>query len=104
MDKDLLGHNELNELQKEIHEWRKKNFPLGSDTQQLLGVVEEVGELSHSHLKQLQQIRVNEDHWANIKDTVGDIVIFLMGYCSYRQISLYDCIIEAWLNVKVRDW
>jgi NTP pyrophosphatase (non-canonical NTP hydrolase) len=95
---------ELDKLQAAIHAWRKDNFPTEGDTHQLLGAVEEVGELSRAHLKQRQQVRVNEDHWTNIKDAVGDIVIYLMGYCSYRHISLIDCVLAAWAEVEERDW
>ena len=95
---------ELNTLQEEVHNWRNDNFPISNDTEMLLGVTEELGELAHAHLKQMQNIRVNENHNANIKDAIGDIVIFLMGYCSYRHLSLGACIIEAWLEVKDRNW
>jgi NTP pyrophosphatase (non-canonical NTP hydrolase) len=116
---------EMNALQEEIHKWREENFPIGTDTQMALGVSEEFGELakeeegilqmllglpksigklSHGHLKQMQQIRVNEDHWAAIKDAVGDIVIYLMGYCSFRKLSLAECLLDTWMEVRERSW
>ena len=91
-------------LQNVIHKWRQKNFPNGNADDQLLGVVEEVGELAHARLKMKQGIRVNEDLIYKEMDAIGDIVIFLMGYRSYRNISLFHCIMEAWQEVKERDW
>ena len=67
-------------IQKKQNKWQKINFPNTKNYQPLLGVVEEVGELSHSHLKMEQGIRGSEEgHIAKIKDAIGDIVIFLAG-------------------------
>jgi len=72
---------------------------------QLLGVVEEVGELSHSHLKAEQQIRgTQQEHWDKKIDAIGDIVIFLCGYCNKSNISLEEAIKTTWENTKQRDW
>jgi hypothetical protein len=54
----------LKQLQKEIGEWRSKNFPNTEKWEPLVGIMEELGELSHAHLKQFQNIRNNEDHEA----------------------------------------
>ena len=47
------------QLELEVAEWSRRNFGPGTPMgyRALLGVVEEVGELSHAHLKQLQGIR-----------------------------------------------
>jgi len=73
--------------------------------EQFLGVVEEVGELSHSILKQLQTIRgTHEEHDADQRDAVADIVIFLMGFCYRKGWSLEQIILETWKDVRLRDW
>lgn len=60
-------------------EWHSRNFP-GSDPQEaIFGCMEEAGELAHAHLKEIQGIRVNEDHVAKAKDAIGDLTIFLLG-------------------------
>lgn len=91
-------------MQEAMHKWRTVNFPDADATQQLLGVAEETGELSHAHLKAMQGIRVNEDHEANAKDAVGDIVIYLMGYCSYNGWDLMEIIAKTCDHILQRDW
>lgn len=95
----------LDDKQEEMHGWRVANFPYANAGQQLLGVVEEVGELSHHHLKELQNIRGSDEyHQAQAQDAVGDILIYLMGYCSYRGWSMGECMHNAWAEVQKRDW
>lgn len=95
---------ELSKLQVEVAKWQSANFgePDGSDM--LLGVMEEVGELCHAHLKDKQKIRTNEDHFAKKKDAVGDITIYLLNYCSAEGIDFEKNLIEIWDKVKQRDW
>lgn len=91
-------------LQKEQAEWALKNFGDAPSHQPLLGVGEEVGELMHAHLKSEQKIRINQDHMADKKDAIGDIVIYLADYCTREGISLNKCVRDAWEQVKQRDW
>jgi NTP pyrophosphatase (non-canonical NTP hydrolase) len=71
----------------------------------LLGLVEEVGELSHAHLKQEQGIRGTVESYRSKKiDAVGDIVIFLANYCTQQGLSFEECVLSAWNEVKQRDW
>lgn len=92
----------IRELQSEIHEWSLANFPEQTPEQSFLGVVEEVGELAHALLKQQQSIRGGEDHEAQIRDAVGDIVIFLSEFCSRSGFSLERTVLETWGEVKHR--
>lgn len=93
------------QLQERIAPWVKRNFGDRPSWQSLLGVQEEVGELSHAHLKEVQRIRgTAEEHQANAKDAVADIVIFLADYCSARDWDM-QAIVEATLSeVLKRDW
>lgn len=96
---------ELDRLQSTIAHWRSYNFPNHSPWEQLLGVVEEIGELAHSELKAQQGIRGSaEKHEAAAKDAVGDLLIFLMGYLQKRGWKLSECLLQAWDEVKDRDW
>ena len=89
-------------LQQQQKKWMDKNFPDAKKYQCLLGVVEEVGELSHAHLKMEQGIRdVSVD---DVKDAIGDIVIFLCGYCNTNGYDLWSCVADAWDEVSKRDW
>ena len=94
----------LSELQKEHSEWQRRNFPNAEKWECLVGLQEELGELSHAFLKQHQGIRTEEDHERKIKDSVGDIAIFLMGFCTHNGLDIDECIDSAWSEVKRREW
>jgi NTP pyrophosphatase (non-canonical NTP hydrolase) len=69
--------------------------------------MEEVGELSHAHLKHEQGIRGMEDQdlaYVRKRDAVGDIFIYLCSYCTANNISIEDAVYEAWEEVAKRDW
>lgn len=73
-------------LVKERNEWVAHNFPdnkLPKPQESILGMIEELGELAHSHLKELQNIRgTAEEHQALAKDAIGDVTIYLLGVLS----------------------
>ena len=104
MGMNLAVTTELDRLQELMHEWRQYNFPNADADQQLLGVFEECGELSHARLKTIQGIRKNENLVDLEIDAIGDIMVYLAGYCSYRGLSLGFCLERAWSEVKNRDW
>jgi len=94
----------LNKLQYDMMIWQVDNFGNQESWKPLLGIVEEVGELSHAHLKEAQGIRTGEDHIADAKDAIGDILIYLMNYCNTRDFCLTDILEETWSKVKKRNW
>lgn len=95
----------IHKLQDESAEWRTRNFPDHTSDDQLFGVIEEVGELTHAHLKGRQKIRHDEEEIFNLKrDAVADLVIFLCGYCSAEGIDIDFAISETWERVSQRDW
>lgn len=94
----------LRKLQDEQRPWVQHNFGDRPSWMPLLGVMEEVGELAHAHLKKAQGIRTNEDHDAKAADAVADIVIFLADYCSTVGIDLESVVLETWAEVRKRDW
>lgn len=92
-------------LQTEVFEWNRRNFPVKSTYQPLLGLVEEVGELSHAHLKHEQRIRgAVSEHIKAKQDAVGDIVIYLVDYCNQNGLDFSYCVATAWNEVRQRDW
>jgi len=95
---------DFKELQTRQGTWQAKNFPGAKNYQPLLGISEEVGELCHAHLKAEQGIRKNEDHEEMRKDAVGDIIIFLAGYCNLNGIDLQECVEAAFAIVEARVW
>lgn len=95
----------LRQLQEEQRPWQKHNFPTRKPYFPLLGVVEEIGELAHAHLKAEQGIRgTKEELDAKAKDAVGDAIVFLTDYCSACGYDIQEIIEEVWAEVKQRDW
>jgi NTP pyrophosphatase (non-canonical NTP hydrolase) len=93
------------QLQEEQKAWVKHNFPNRTFEDCFKGIVEEVGELSHSLLKQNQGIRgTHEEHEALIKDAVGDIVVFLSDFCEARGYDFQTIVEKTWFEVKQRNW
>lgn len=92
-------------FQVEVSMWSRKNFPNNKPHHPLLGLAEEVGELSHAHLKLEQGIRgVPAEHIAAKKDAVGDILIYLADYCDRNDIDMAECLQVTWDTVSKRDW
>lgn len=92
-------------LQNRLDLWRQRNFPGHTAEEQLLGVVEEVGELAHAVLKRKQGIRgTKEEHDAAVRDAVGDIQIFLAGFCSREGINMQAEYETTARSVMERDW
>lgn len=86
--------------------WLDHNFPDQPVHHGLLGIAEEVGELSHAHLKGEQGIRhtANEIHEMK-KDALGDIFIFMLSYGNSEGLDIAECIESTWENiVSRRDW
>ena len=97
----------LSELQAQVADWAAQNFGTSADGgDALLGVVEEVGELSHAVLKRKQGIRgTRAEHDAAIRDAVADIVIFLLDFCAREGIDLHEAVVDTWQSVvQKRDW
>lgn len=95
----------LEDFQRAQQQWSEANFGKHDYRQPFMGLVEEVGELSHALLKQEQGIRgTREEHEAAAKDAVGDVMIYLADLCSTRGWSLEECLREAWDRVQKRNW
>ena len=96
---------DFRDLQKEVENWSMKNFGDQSAHLPLLGVGEETGELMHAYLKMSQGIRGDKSvHMIELMDAVGDIVIYLLDFCSRMDVCFEDCVKEAWKQVAERDW
>ena len=93
------------EFEIEYTKWLNYNFPKSETGDQLLGCVEELGELAHSVLKAKQGIRgTPEEHEVKAKDAAGDLLIFLTGFFIRKGWSIQDVLTETWATVKTRDW
>lgn len=95
----------LKEIQTEHKIWRVCNFPHTEPWHPILGMQEELGELSHAYLKMVQGIRGStENHEAEARDAVGDLLIFCIDFCSQMGWSIQEILDETWEEVKKRDW
>jgi NTP pyrophosphatase (non-canonical NTP hydrolase) len=92
-------------IQEQVKEWANRNFGNVQSWQPLIGMQEELGELSHAFLKREQGIRGTVgEHNAAIRDALGDIVIYMLDFCQRENIELEEVIRLTWSAVKVRDW
>jgi len=94
----------ISKIQKEHRIWQERNFGPPSTSESLIGITEELGELSHAFLKNKQGIRLNEDHEANMEDAVGDLLIYLISFCTSKGYDLDKILQKTWDQVKQRDW
>lgn len=94
---------DLREVQTQARGWRAYNFPEQTREQCLMGMVEEMGEISHALLKRDQRIRT-ADHSAAILDGCGDLIIFMMGLADHEGFDLLDAVNAVWAEVSQRDW
>jgi NTP pyrophosphatase (non-canonical NTP hydrolase) len=95
----------LDRLQRQRKPWGEHNFPDATPEDQIIGAIEELGELAHANLKRRQGIRGTEaEHTDAERDAIGDIIIYLTGYCINRGFSIAECVERAWNEVKDRDW
>lgn len=96
----------LNDWQHEVSKWLEKQpFYPQEKWQPLLGMGEELGELNHAFLKRSQNIRGTPDeHWAKMKDAIGDFFVYAAGFCIAEKMSLGECLRETWEGVSRRDW
>ena len=95
---------DLSKLQEEVKSWANHNFPKGAPWEPLVGAMEELGELSHAHLKEHQSIRTDTDYFLDKEDAVGDIIVYLADYCNRNNLDLAYCVTGAWKEAKSRDW
>jgi NTP pyrophosphatase (non-canonical NTP hydrolase) len=95
----------LAQLQEELAPWQFHNFGDRPSWMPLLGAQEEIGELSHAHLKQAQGIRgTKEEHQAAKKDAICDAIVFLCDYANAEGFDVEEALAATWAEVKQRDF
>jgi len=95
---------DLSELQSNAKTWADHNFPKAEPWEPLVGAMEELGELSHAHLKEHQNIRIETNYLLDKEDAVGDIIVYLADYCNRNGLDLASCVSSAWKTASSRDW
>ena len=86
----------LSEIQAELKVWTIYNFGKQESIIPIMGMIEELGELTHAHLKELQGIR-KSDFLADKKDAIADITIYLLNYfnCINKDINLIQSALDC---------
>lgn len=94
------------QLQREVRPWEERNF--GTDVpsyHRLLGMVEEIGEITHAFLKREQGIRgAREQHDEAIRDGLGDLSVYMAAFSNSEDINLEQAVRHTWEEVRERDW
>lgn len=101
-----IDYSAFSTFQADVKHWLvQQPFYPQAPHQPLLGALEELGELAHAHLKNEQNIRgTAEKHLESKKDAVGDVIVYLAGYCEANDLDLGVCLERAWEEVRQRDW
>lgn len=69
----------LQEIQNELKVWTEYNFGKQELIIPIMGMIEELGELSHAIFKEKQGIR-QSDFLADKKDAIADLTIYALNY------------------------
>ncbi len=85
----------INTMIGNIKKWHldRKITINGNSVTQVCKLLEESGELSAAVIR-------NDEH--EIKDAIGDIVVVLSSICDLNNITLDECIEQAWNDIKDR--
>lgn len=95
----------LKQIQLEHSEWAQRNWPGYAPYRAVLGMMEELGELSHAHLKTIDGIRgTAESHSLKERDALGDLLLFACAFASAQGYDLETILNETWEQVSQRDW
>lgn len=96
--KSWIDYARLEQMRAEQEVWSNRNFPNNQPYHPLLGLVEEVGELSQAAWQFAMKKRglrvVPEDTFtkevAAVKDAIADVMVYLVDYCTRAKISIKD--------------
>lgn len=96
---DLFSHM-VNTMIPEGATWIQYNFPNSPGNTQVVGMLEEYGELCHAVLKMSQGIRGNKEELTNdLVDAAADVVIFMNNYLSWlKKYTNYTVDTESFLE------
>lgn len=81
------------ETVKAYYEFRGLTIP--NDTEALLFLTSEVGELADAHVEQMASwIRNHPEKHRGVEDEVGDVLMMLSAYCIARGIDPVECMLH----------
>lgn len=95
----------VRKVQSLTHDWRMDQFPDTTPKDQLIGAMQEVGELCEIEAKSTFEYQeFGGDNDAELQKELGDIFVYLMGYASLRGFDVDECIEMAANEVLTRNW
>ena len=95
----------MNQLQADIYDWHRLNYPHDDAKDALLGVGEELGELMRAQIKQTGHIRGTHEHWQLEKyKEIGDVLIGVINYCAWNGMDWQQCLADRWATISQRDF
>ena len=93
-------------LQVKVHEAKEKyRIQKHRDSSlALLKILEELGELSEAHYRLIENGGEYdpEELEYKLRDSIGDVVISITGYCQLREISIDACVNQAFQEILHR--
>ncbi len=93
--------------QDDLQNWQHRNFRDSLSADMIIGMAEELGELSHWYLKRKQGIREGVkggDFKAEIGDTFADVVIYGIQLMTNEGIDAEQVIKDTIIKVLKRNW
>lgn len=79
--------------------------PTTTAEEQMLNLVEEVGELARALLKRKQGIRGTREEWdTEVHKEIGDVFISLLAVAHHEGLEALRCAADRWWDVKQRNW
>jgi len=91
----------IGEVQKNLFEWCKRNFPTSEGSEQFKGIVEELGELSEVDDRKYSD---REETLKERRDAIGDIFVYLFCYSSFKNIFLQEIFEEIQITYNVNKF
>ena len=88
-----IKQKKMDELIKKVAQWHHdRNLIEGaSDKDQFCKLIQEAGELSDSICK-----------GKDVKDDIGDMIVVLINIAERNNVSLEECLLNAWDDIKDR--
>jgi NTP pyrophosphatase (non-canonical NTP hydrolase) len=95
---------ELHDLQGRIAQWQSQYFPAAEEWELVLGVCEEAGELAQCVLKMKRGIHPERYNAERVKDSIGDVIVFLIGICIQRGWNIAEVLSDTVKEVLERQF
>lgn len=95
----------IRNLQTEMNDWQRAQFPDSDVSSSALGLAEETGEVCRLVLKHIQNHRGMGDPATfrqMLSDELGDVFVYMTNLAGKAGISLEEAIVQKWEKVQIR--